>query len=310
MGERAAESETDANMKFIELLGDDGILIPLDVADLEAALTVGLEAVEGVTKEKAARVAFDLAARSAGDVARVHEQVVVVLAQEDTLESISAVLVVSHQPFVVEGGDDGRPTTARVVILLVTPRRFATLKHQMLPALVRFFREEERAGPLVAARSVEAVRALKGLMEIELHERLLVEDVLSPLQYRVYPDTPYTEVVDLMVRRGLQSVPVVGEDYEFLGIITTGDAMKHVVAKTQTEEAGDPQDHAHPEEATAREIMTRSVMCVSEDQSLMEAAFIMVNRDVEELPVIREGEMVGFLTRGEVLRLLFGPAED
>ena len=310
MGDKGAESETDTNMKLIELLRDDGILIPLDVADLEAALTVGLEAVEGVTKEKAARVAFDLATRSAGGVARVHEQVVVVLAQEDTLESISAVLVVSPQPFVVEGGDDGRPATARVVILLVTPRRLATLKHQMLPALVRFFREEERAGPLVAARSIEAVRALKGLMEIELHERLLVEDVLSPLQYRVYPDTPYTEVVDLMVRRGLQSVPVVGEDYEFLGIITTGDAMKQVVAKTQTEEAGNPQDHAHPEEATAREIMTRSVMCVSEDQSLMAAAFIMVNRDVEELPVIREGEMVGFLTRGEVLRLLFGPAED
>ena len=51
--------------------------------------------------------------------------------------------------------------------------------------------------------------------------------------------------------------------------------------------------------------MTRTVMCVSEDQSLIEAASIMVNRDVEQLPVIRGGEMVGFLTRGEVLRWLF-----
>ncbi len=297
-------------MKFIDLLGDHGILIPLDASDLKAALTAALDVVEGLSVDKAARIATDLATRSAGDVARVHEQIVVVLAQEDALESVTAVLGVSPKPFEVgDGGDDG-PNTARVLILLVTPRRFATLKHQMLPALVRFFREEERVGPLVAAQSVDAVKGLKGLMEVELHERLLVEDVLSPLQYRVYPNTPYTEVVDLMVRRGLKSVPVVGEDYEFLGIVTTGDAMKHVVARTQTEEAGDLQDRTPPEEATAREIMTRSVMCVSEDQSLMEAAFIMVNRDVEELPVIREGEMVGFLTRGEVLRLLFGPAES
>ena len=51
--------------------------------------------------------------------------------------------------------------------------------------------------------------------------------------------------------------------------------------------------------------MTRTVMCVSEDQSLIEAASIMVNRDVEQLPVIRDGEMVGLLTCGEVLRWLF-----
>ena len=297
-------------MKFIDLLGHGGILVPLDAPDLEGALAVALEAVEGFTPERAQRVANDLASRSAGEVARVHDQVVVVLVQEDTLESVTAVLGMSPEPFQVEAAGDDGPTAARVLVLLVTPRRFATLKHQMLPALVRFFREEERAGPLLAAQSVDAVKSLKSLMEIELHERLLVEDVLSPLQYRVYSHTPYTEVVDLMVRRGLKSVPVVGENYEFLGIITTGDAMKHVVAKTQTEEAGEPQDTTPPQEPTAREIMTRSVMCISEDQSLMEAAFIMVNRDVEELPVIREGEMVGFLTRGEVLRLLFGPTES
>ena len=54
-------------------------------------------------------------------------------------------------------------------------------------------------------------------MEAKLHENTLVEDVLSPIQYRVYPNTPYTEVVSLMVRRQLKSVPVVREDFEFLG---------------------------------------------------------------------------------------------
>ena len=51
--------------------------------------------------------------------------------------------------------------------------------------------------------------------------------------------------------------------------------------------------------------MTRTVMCVSEEQSLIEAASIMVNRKAEQLPVIREGEMVGLLTRREVLQWLF-----
>jgi CBS domain-containing protein len=52
--------------------------------------------------------------------------------------------------------------------------------------------------------------------------------------------------------------------------------------------------------------MTRTVMCVSEDQNLLEAANLMVNREVEQLPVVREGELIGFLTRESILRVLFG----
>jgi CBS domain-containing protein len=57
--------------------------------------------------------------------------------------------------------------------------------------------------------------------------------------------------------------------------------------------------------------MTRTVLCVSEDQSLVEAANMMVNRDVEQIPVVREGELVGFITRDSILRALRGvPAPE
>jgi CBS domain-containing protein len=32
----------------------------------------------------------------------------------------------------------------------------------------------------------------------------------------------------------------------------------------------------------------------------------MVNRDVDQLPVVREGELIGFLTRDAILKVLFG----
>ena len=125
---------------------------------------------------------------------------------------------------------------------------------------------------------------------------LLVEDALKPGQYRVHPDTPFAEVVDLMVRREVRALPVVGEQYEVLGIITSGDALDRVV----NERAGAPDR----EKLFARDVMTRAVLCVSEDQPLVEAANTMVNRDVEQLPVVRDGEFVGFVTRDTVLRTL------
>ena len=175
----------------------------------------------------------------------------------------------------------------------------------MLPTLKRFFREDENVAAFLTARSAADISRIGGFMDLDPHRSLLVEDMVEPIQYRVYPDTPYSEVVGLMVRRELQAVPVVGEDYEFLGVITSGDAMEELVSQARAESAGGTTAGQEP---TAREVMTRTVMCVSEDQSLIEAASIMVNRNVEQLPVIRDGEMVGFLTRGEVLRWLFSGA--
>ncbi|MBT8488341.1 MAG: CBS domain-containing protein [Gemmatimonadetes bacterium] len=137
-------------------------------------------------------------------------------------------------------------------------------------------------------------------------EDLTVEDAAEPAKYRVYADTPLDEVVDLMVRRGLRAIPVVGERYEVLGIITTGDALGRVLREAPSEE-GEAAGAGAP---TARDIMTRAVLCVSEAQPLVDAARMMVNRKVEQLPVVRDGELVGLVTRNAVLRALHGETHD
>jgi CBS domain-containing protein len=52
----------------------------------------------------------------------------------------------------------------------------------------------------------------------------------------------------------------------------------------------------------ARDVMTRSVLCVSEEQTLLEASRAMLGRDVGQLPVVREGELIGFLDRMTIMR--------
>jgi len=57
---------------------------------------------------------------------------------------------------------------------------------------------------------------------------------------------------------------------------------------------------------TVRDVMTRQVLCVSPDQPLAEVASVMSNKDVERVPVVRDGRLVGFLTRGDIVRKLIG----
>jgi len=128
---------------------------------------------------------------------------------------------------------------------------------------------------------------------------LLVSSAAQPVKYRVYPETPLSEVVDLIVRREVRALPVVGESFEVLGIITAGDALEQVLRDLPSESADGGRG-----ELAARDVMTRSVLCVSETQGLLDAAQMMVNRDVEQLPVVREGQLVGLLTRDAILRAL------
>jgi CBS domain-containing protein len=57
---------------------------------------------------------------------------------------------------------------------------------------------------------------------------------------------------------------------------------------------------------TVRDVMTRQVLCVAPEQPIAEVASLMSNKDVDRVPVIREGRLVGFLTRGDIVRKLIG----
>lgn len=296
-------------MRLADLLTEDLVAVPVDAVDLHGTLDVlfGLMEHGGLLEETtAAELAEGLASGRTGDVIRVNEDVLLAAARAPGLDDLSVALAITREPFDVPQAAVGgtRGGVARAVFLLLTPRRLSTLKLQVIPTLTRILRDEERSRRLLAAGSSLDVRAFKELMETELHERLVVEDVMTPLSYRIYPDTPLSEVVDLMVRRDLRAVPVVGERLEVLGIITNGDILSHLLPRRRTGEGDEGQADQKP--LLARDVMTRTVMCVSEDQSLLEAANLLVNKAVEQVPVVREGEMVGFLNRDTILRTLFG----
>ncbi len=291
-------------MKISEIIAREGILVPLEAGTLEEAVGLlfqRLEASRILGHGVGTRLAGEFYSEVRGEIVRVNEWVVLVAAQTNKVERMVGCLGSSREPF--DLGDYGEGGSASVLLLLLTPRRVSPLKIQAIPALSRFLRNKERAARLRDAADAAEVLAFSDLMDLEVQDQLLVADGLSPLVYRVYPDTPLAEVVGLMVRRGVRAVPVVGEKLEFLGLVTSSDAIRYLIPERLSGAGGGREAGNLP----AREIMTRSVMCISEDQSLVEAANLMVNKGVSQVPVVRGGELIGFLTVETALQLLFEP---
>ncbi len=203
-------------------------------------------------------------------------------------------------------GDRANGTGLQILLVLRVSRSSAmeieVTGEEALTRLGERLRDSRVESRILEARDAEDILGIDRLMETELTDALRVHHIMVPLSYRVFSDTPLDEVVDLMARKELRAVPVVGKDLEVLGMVTAGEALKHAL-----------QWRGRPAEAkeggsigTVREVMSRAVMCVAEDQPLLDAAQLMVNKNVGQLPVVREGEIVGILTRDAVLKALFG----
>lgn len=293
-------------MKLSEILSEDLIQVPLEAESLEEAIGLlchRLETSGTLPSGSGARLAGEFFSGARGEIIRVNEWVILAAARSDQVDRFVGTLGSAREPF--DMGGEGEGGTASVLLLLLTPRRVSPLKLQAIPALSRFLREKEHADRLRGSVTPSEISSFSAFMELEVQDQLLVADGLNPLQYRVYADTPLAEIVGLMVRQGLRAVPVVGDKLDFLGLITSADAIRYLLPERLTGTKAEPELERGA--LSAREVMTRSIMCISEDQSLVEAANLMVNKGVSQLPVVRGGELVGFLTVETALDLLFGP---
>ena len=294
-------------MRLSELFEHTWAVLPLASDDLAGALQeiLGRAAAAGaLDSARAEKLARDLAFGAQGEVVRLSQDAVAVLGSLEGLDRLSWTVGVAPHELRVSAEGLPEPATARAVVLALVPGRLTGLRQDLLPLLSRALRDPERTARILGARSWEEVLAVSELAEAEFHPRLRVEDALVPVRYRVYPETPIEEVVDLMVSQGVHAVPVVGQRYEVLGILTSGDALAYRLQSGGPGAERPGRTDVAPR--SARDIMTRTVLCVSEEQSLAEAAHMMVNRDVEQLPVVRDGELVGFVTRDSILAALHG----
>lgn len=162
----------------------------------------------------------------------------------------------------------------------------------LAPALTRLSRD---LGDWSTHKEILELTTSKSFLDMDIEEDVLVEHVLEPLTYRIYPDTPVGELQHLMLRRGLKAIPVVGEEHELLGLITAEDVLCHILP---TREGGPPSGRRG---LVARDLMTRSVLCVSESESLAAASRSLISRGVSKLPVVADGRLVGFLSRETVM---------
>lgn len=204
--------------------------------------------------------------------------------------------------------------TARIVIFVVAPLRDAALYLQVVGAFARSLSDPDTALALLAAKHADQVMAVATLDAVELPSQLMVRDVMTPQAYTVTPEQTLGDVARFMVEKDIRAVPVVDPSGALLGMISHRELLRHLipdflhrtksgevraVTRTQLQRGS-----ADPRLIPVKEAMARSVLCLAEDQTLADVANLINSKDVDRFPVVREGLVVGFLTRADLVRRL------
>ena len=142
---------------------------------------------------------------------------------------------------------------------------------------------------------------------------VMTRDVVS-----VTPDTPLKDVAAALVERGVSGLPVCDADGAVVGVLSEADLLVKQGGAPERSgglfawlvDTASAPDLAKLRAHTAGEAMTAPAITVESGAPVSEAARTMVSLGVNRLPVLKDGRLVGIVTRADLVRLFTRSDEE
>jgi len=226
--------------------------------------------------------------------------------RSDAVNDLRVAVGTSKEPICRELGENEQQC-ARIMLLIVAPRKFAAEYLQLVGAFARLLSKQPMVDSLLAQPDARSLAALPALHDYELPARLTVRDIMTDRPKTIAPDTVLKEAAREMVRLGVGGLPVVDADGLVVGMLGERELLRSLSGYLQGGRTDGPRAPGVPAvRQTVRDAMTRQVLCVSPDEAIADVSSMMTNKDVDRVPVVRDGRIVGMLTRGDIVRKLLG----
>ncbi len=148
---------------------------------------------------------------------------------------------------------------------------------------------------LKAVNPDAVVEMIKELIQGNQEASVQISDMMSSPVYSILPDTSMHKAKKILDRKGYTGLPVI-DDKMLAGAISKRDLRK----------VKNPRRLNAP----ANGFMSRRVQTISPDKNPSQAARLMVKYDIGRLPVIDGDELIGIITRSDVMKHFYHSLPD
>ena len=128
------------------------------------------------------------------------------------------------------------------------------------------------------------------------HSSVMLSDIMSYPVVTINENAKIEEAAMMLRELGCTGMPVVDKDEHVLGVISRRDFKK----------LRKPKHMQSPVKA----FMTRNVVTISHDKSIIEAARLMIKHDIGRIPVIKKDKIVGIITRTDAMTYFYDLLPD
>lgn len=295
-------------MHLSELFPENRCVVPLRAQTvIDAALELAQTLDEQKLLVSVERLVERIEEARPEDIIGLADRAFVLHYRTDAATDLVGVIGIAPKSLRRDLGDGDEYQLARIVTLIIAPPKAAARNLQVVGSLARFLASPERVNALVTSASASQLAKSPELAAWAIRSELTVRDLMSTSPRTIAPETPVRSAVLDMVRAGVGGLPVVDEGNRVVGMLSEKELLRHLLSHYLPRAGGDsPSPPPASARRTVRDVMTRQVLCVAPEQPLAEVASLMLNKDVDRVPVVKHGQLVGFLTRGDIVRKLIG----
>ena len=152
-------------------------------------------------------------------------------------------------------------------------------------------------------------------MEMTMH----ANDIMTPFVISVTPDATVTDAAQIMLETGVSGLPVIDSAGKLVGMLTEGDLLRRAETETEHERprwleyilgpGKAAQEFVRAHGRKVGEVMTDDPISVTRETGLEEVVKLMERRRLKRVPVIQGDEVVGIISRANLVAALVKAAK-
>jgi CBS-domain-containing membrane protein len=145
-------------------------------------------------------------------------------------------------------------------------------------------------------------------------------EVMTRRVISVEADASILQAVQLMLQNRISGLPVVDGKGGLVGIVTEGDFLRRAEIGTQRKRprwleiligpGRLAEEYVHSSSRKVGDVMTADPRTIGEDTPLEDAVQLMEKHRIKRLPVVRDGRLVGIVSRANVMHALVSLARE
>jgi CBS domain-containing protein len=149
-----------------------------------------------------------------------------------------------------------------------------------------------------------------------------VRDIMATDVPSVRPDDSVDAVARLLLDRRIVAAPVIDAGGTLRGVVRAHDLVaRHarvhaplyfglLGATVFWKSRGEDEEVRHALAVTAADLMDRAVPTLTAEATVEDAASILLDKDVEVVPIVENGRVIGLISEWELMQLLLVEDQD